>query len=165
MNVTRSWSLKSGELNTNIDLNKFKFALVNILNLTKAMAITNRVLFSILFLIPGYIHVSCTDRFSQGTYVTKVEVDQVIDDWLELWTSYDLNMVSEVFWKKDEVSYFSSEKQGLIKGFEALKEHHQGFGFIAGGKHVQSRLWLEEINLTLSSSTAVVSAIWYFQHE
>lgn len=45
-----------------------------------------------------------------------------------------MNQFEKLFLKDDRVTYFSSEKQGVIKGYEALLKHHEGFGFVKGGK-------------------------------
>jgi hypothetical protein len=82
--------------------------------------------------------------------------------WLELWATYDLDKVDELFLVDPPPTYFSSEKQGLIVGLDAIREHHAGFGFVPGGSQPTSELWLEEVHSELFGTTAVVNAIWYF---
>ena len=48
-------------------------------------------------------------------------------------------------------------------GIEAVRAHHVDFGFIAGGKKPDSRLWLEDVHIDVFDSAAVVTGIWYFQ--
>ena len=61
------------------------------------------------------------------------------------------------------ISYFSSEKQGAIHGFDAVREHHRGFGFVDGGKDQGSRLWVEDIRSDVFGGAAVVTGIWFFE--
>lgn len=85
-----------------------------------------------------------------------------MQQWLKLWSSYDTDKLDDVFWNSPDLTYFSSEKKGLIKGFDQLKPHHEGFGFVAGGKTPAKTLWLEDVNITRHGNTAVVDAIWLF---
>jgi hypothetical protein len=41
----------------------------------------------------------------------------------------------------------SSEKEGVIKGFEAVREHHEEFGFVEGGKEQHNTFWLEDAEI------------------
>jgi ketosteroid isomerase-like protein len=82
--------------------------------------------------------------------------------WVRLWNTYDLDMVDQLFLKDGRVTYFSSEKEGLIRGIEAVREHHRGFGFVPGGKKPSSELWLEEVSSDDFGDTAIVTAIWFF---
>ena len=56
----------------------------------------------------------------------------------------------------------SREKEGLIKGFNALIPHHESFGFVKGGKTPSKSLWLEDQNVQLLASTCIVTATWFF---
>lgn len=85
-----------------------------------------------------------------------------MQQWLKLWSSYDTNQLDDIFWNSSDLTYFSSEKKGLIKGFDQLKPHHEGFGFVTDGKTPVKALWLEEMHITLHGTTAVVDAIWFF---
>lgn len=82
--------------------------------------------------------------------------------WVRLWNTYDLDMVDQLFLQDDRVTYFSSEKQGLIRGIEAIREHHRGFGFVPGGKKPSSELWLDDVHADDFGDTAIVTAIWFF---
>ncbi len=95
----------------------------------------------------------------------KIEVEEaqtVIDDWLKLWATYDLDLVDDIFWQDPKSTYFSSEKEGLIKGYDSFIPHHEGFGFVSGGKEAEKSLWLDDLNITIHESSAVVEGIWYF---
>lgn len=85
-----------------------------------------------------------------------------INVWVAMWNSYDLSQVENLFLTDSTVTYFSSEKEGLIKGIEAVIEHHKGFGFVEGGKVQPNKLWVEGVHTTVRSNVAVVSGIWYF---
>ena len=86
--------------------------------------------------------------------------NSVIKQWVDSWESYDLNMVDKLFHKN--ITYFSSEKEGLIKGLENVREHHAGFGFVPGGIKHANKLWLEDIIISDHFNVVIVSAIWYF---
>jgi ketosteroid isomerase-like protein len=88
---------------------------------------------------------------------------KIVDDWVKFWNTYDLNQVERLFLKDDRVTYFSSEKQGVIKGFEALVKHHEGFGFVKGGKTQPNKLWLEGMDVEDFGDSAIVCAIWFFK--
>jgi ketosteroid isomerase-like protein len=90
------------------------------------------------------------------------DVDRQIAAWVSLWNTYELSKVDELFLTDDRVTYFSSEKEGLIRGIEAVREHHRGFGFVEGGKPAEKELWIEELQSDVFGSTAVVTGIWFF---
>jgi len=94
---------------------------------------------------------------------SKKDVRELIDSWTAMWNSYDLSMVEKLFLQDSRVTYFSSEKEGLVKGFEAVREHHAGFGFAEGGKDQENKLWLEDVDIEVFGAAAVVTGIWYFQ--
>jgi len=87
----------------------------------------------------------------------------VVDAWVSMWNSYDLSMVDKLFLNDSRVSYFSSEKQGLIKGIEALRRHHEGFGFVRGGKDQPNKLWIEDVEIEIFNQAVVVAATWCFK--
>jgi ketosteroid isomerase-like protein len=91
-----------------------------------------------------------------------VPVGRLIDAWVEMWNTYDLDRVEKLFLTDARVTYFSSEKEGLIRGIDALVSHHEGFGFVRGGKEQPNRLWLEDLIQEGFASTVVVAGIWYF---
>jgi ketosteroid isomerase-like protein len=88
---------------------------------------------------------------------------KIVDDWVKFWNTYDLNQVEKLFLKDDRVTYFSSEKQGVIKGYEALVRHHEGFGFVKGGKVQPNKLWLEGMDVEDFGDSAIVCAVWFFK--
>jgi len=90
-------------------------------------------------------------------------VARAVTAWVEMWNSYDLNEVDRLFVVGPEVSYFSSEKSGLIQGIDAVREHHRELGFIPGGKKTDSTLWIDDVRTTILGDTAVVTATWYFR--
>jgi len=93
-----------------------------------------------------------------------MDVNRLLKAWTIIWNAYDLSPVDRLFLNDDRLSYFSSEKNGLIQGMDALKVHHQGFGFVPGGKSQESRLWLEDVRVVdLGSGPAfLVTATWGF---
>jgi len=88
---------------------------------------------------------------------------KLVDTWVTIWNSFDLSMVEKLFLNDGGVTYFSSEKQGMVKGIEALIKHHEGFGFVRGGKVQPNRLWLEDVDIETFQEVAVVTAIWLFR--
>ncbi len=90
------------------------------------------------------------------------EAERLVASWVALWTSYDLDRVNRLFLQDSRVTYFSSEKEGLIRGIENVREHHRGFGFVPGGKKAERELWVEQVDSDDFDDTLVVTAIWYF---
>ena len=88
---------------------------------------------------------------------------KVVDEWVSFWNTYDLSQFDELFLADARVSYFSSEKEGLVRGVEAVRKHHEGFGFVRGGKVSSNRLWLDDVHVQVLGPAVVVGAIWYFQ--
>ena len=93
--------------------------------------------------------------------LTQPEVSAVIDQWVDLWATYDTDLLAKIFYQSKDLTYFSSEKEGLIKGYEEMLPHHKGFGFIKGGKAPPVDLWLENIETRINGGTAMVAATWY----
>lgn len=90
-------------------------------------------------------------------------ISRVVEDWVKFWNTYDLNQVDRLFLKDDRVTYFSSEKQGVIKGYEALVRHHEGFGFVKGGKVQPNKLWIEGVDVEDFGDSVIVCAVWFFK--
>jgi len=88
---------------------------------------------------------------------------KIVDEWIKFWNTYDLNQFEKLFLKDDRVTYFSSEKQGVIKGYEALLKHHEGFGFVKGGKVSPNKLWLEGMDVEDFGDNTIVCAVWFFK--
>jgi hypothetical protein len=82
--------------------------------------------------------------------------------WEKMWNSYDLSWVDRLFVTDQPVTYFSSEYAGLIRGVEALRDHHAKFGFVNGGKLSGNKLWLEDNRYDLNGQTCLVTATWFF---
>lgn len=89
--------------------------------------------------------------------------EALVARWVEMWNSYDLDQVRELFLDDERLTYFSSEREGVIRGMDALLEHHRGFGFLPGGDERDSRLWVEGLRADLLEEVAVLTGIWYFQ--
>ena len=87
----------------------------------------------------------------------------LIEKWVSIWNTYNLSMVERLFLNDSRVSYFSSEKRGLIKGIKELIKHHEEFGFVPGGKPKSNKLWLKKVNTEVFDRTAIVTALWFFQ--
>lgn len=79
--------------------------------------------------------------------------------WERSWNTYDLNEVTRLFVNDSSVTYFSSERAGLIHGMDSLLRHHRSFGFVPGGKSATNRLWLSGTRYL----PAAVTATWHFQ--
>jgi ketosteroid isomerase-like protein len=95
--------------------------------------------------------------------LSAADIQELITSWVGMWNSYDLAMVDQLFLQDSRVSYFSSEKEGLIQGIDAVREHHVGFGFVDGGKSQENKLWVENVQVSDFGKAAVVAGIWYFQ--
>jgi hypothetical protein len=86
-----------------------------------------------------------------------------VEAWVEMWNRFDLDRVDALFIRDARVTYFSSEKPGLIAGIDAVREHHRGFGFVPGGAERGSRLWLESTEAHTYGRVVLVTATWFFQ--
>lgn len=87
----------------------------------------------------------------------------LIDAWVKMWNTYNLSLVDQLFVADQSVTYFSSEYTGLIRGIEALRNHHAGFGFVQGRKQSENKLWLKEEQYYRNAQTCLVTATWFFQ--
>jgi ketosteroid isomerase-like protein len=88
---------------------------------------------------------------------------EVVERWERSWNTYDLDNVDALFVPDSTVTYFSSERDGLIQGIVALREHHRRFGFVPGGKASEARLWLEDLVVRWRGEVATVLATWRFR--
>jgi hypothetical protein len=86
-----------------------------------------------------------------------------VDAWVEMWNSYDLDLVDQLFLTDSTVTYLSSEREGAITGIDAVREHHAGFGFVSGGDPPDSRLWIEDLEVSMPGGIGIVTAVWYFR--
>ena len=105
----------------------------------------------------------CSKEQTLKDVSSESQINELLNGWVKMWNSYDLDQVDKLFLNSSSVTYFSSEKEGVIKGIEAVREHHKGFGFIPGGKESDNRLWVEEMFIEIFESCAAVSSIWFFQ--
>jgi len=87
----------------------------------------------------------------------------VVDAWVDMWNSYDLDMVDQLFITDSTVTYVSSEREGVIAGIDSLREHHRGFGFVSGGTETETALWLEDLHISEHAGATVVAGTWYFR--
>ncbi|HEX9754374.1 MAG TPA: hypothetical protein VGA42_01635 [Gemmatimonadales bacterium] len=87
---------------------------------------------------------------------------RTLEAWVAMWNRYDLTQVDELFVADSSVTYFSSEREGLIRGIDSLRRHHAGFGFVPGGKTQPNRLRLEEMHITEEGQVVIATAVWYF---
>ena len=90
------------------------------------------------------------------------DLDAQIDSWVNLWNTYDLDLVEELFVTDSSVTYFSSEYEGVIKGIDAVRQHHVGFGFVEGGKDPEQELWVGDTDAVVHWPVAIVTGLWYF---
>jgi hypothetical protein len=129
----------------------------------RIMTIVRFLLLAALFVwVPGCNTRQPTPDARETEPLPAFDTQKHIDAWLELWNTYDLNRVDELFLTDENVSYFSSEKEGLIQGIDAVREHHRGFGFVEGGKPAENELWVEDVHSTVHGEAAIVTGIWYF---
>ena len=92
-----------------------------------------------------------------------VDPVEITRPWVTLWSSYDLDQVDRLFLRSEMLTYFSSEREGLIRGIDAVREHHRSFGFVPGGKPSDGKLWLEGLEADSFGDAVLVAGIWYFQ--
>lgn len=94
---------------------------------------------------------------------TPIDGGDLLAPWVAMWNSYDLEQVDELFVTDTTVTYFSSERPGLIRGIDALRAHHVGFGFVKGGKAQTNKLWVEDARARPLGDGYVVTATWFFR--
>lgn len=117
------------------------------------------------------------ERFDRGAFrpqLTASETDtdvvqrgpqsaqQALDAWLALWRRYDLDLLDEVFLRDRVLTYFASDAEGPIEGWDAVREYHRDRGFVSGGFAISDELWLEDALISDFEDSAVVSAVWHF---
>ena len=96
--------------------------------------------------------------------VPAFDTEAILGRWVSMWNTYDLTLVDSLFLTDARLTYFSSEKEGLIQGIEAVREHHVGFGFVAGGKHQENELWLDDLQTQTFGEVVAVAGVWYFRN-
>jgi ketosteroid isomerase-like protein len=105
---------------------------------------------------------SCQSAGDHQTAQPEFDTQAHVDAWVELWNTYDLSRLEELFLWDSTVTYFSSEREGVIQGPAGLREHHRGMGFVDGGKPAEQELWVEDVESGVYGSTAIVTAVWFF---
>ena len=88
--------------------------------------------------------------------------NELLDAWLRMWSRYDLDPVTDLFLNANAVTYFPSDEEGLVTGFEAVRAYHEGLGFTSGGFEPEGELWLEDVTIADSGESAVIGAVWYY---
>lgn len=99
---------------------------------------------------------------SFGQQGTRDTPEELLDAWVDLWGSYDLDLVPVLFLRDDALTYFSSETEGLLEGFDRIVEHHRGFGFVPGGAPQDRLIWVRDVQIREFDDVALIGAIWYF---
>ncbi len=107
--------------------------------------------------------IACANTNSKEKDKITFEADKWVGDWVKMWNTYDLDQVDRLFITDQRLTYLSSEKEGILQGIEAIREHHRSFGFVEGGRDQRNKLWVDSLVTTDLGSTAVVAGIWYFQ--
>lgn len=123
------------------------------------MRLSFRAMLLILISLPM---VSCAIFNRQEVSLNKAAVDLAVQEWVAMWNTYNLNQVDSLFLNNSSLTYFSSEKEGAIRGIEAVREHHVDFGFVPRGKTHDNKLWLEDVEVDFLNNIAVVTGIWFF---
>lgn len=101
--------------------------------------------------------------YAGDTSAEIAEIKTCVDKWVKMWNTYDLQEVKRLFLNRNKLTYFSSEKEGIIKGIDEVIKHHKGFGFVKGGKSQRNKLWLEDLTITPLGQSVVVTGIWFFK--
>jgi len=109
------------------------------------------------------VGIACTNTNSKEKPKVLFDAEKWVGDWVKMWNTYDLNQIDHLFVTDQRLTYLSSEKEGTLQGFEAIREHHRGFGFVEGGKDQANKLWIDSLVTTDLGDTVVVAGIWYFQ--
>jgi len=113
------------------------------------------------------------DRAAYRTPVVEVEdsesstrgaasVQEALESWLALWRRADADRLPEVFLEDASLTYFASDSEGLLEGYDAVVAYHRGVGFVSGGFRPEHELWLEDTLVDDFGDSAVVTAIWHF---
>ncbi|MGD8602754.1 MAG: amidohydrolase family protein, partial [Gemmatimonadota bacterium] len=86
----------------------------------------------------------------------------LLDAWLAMWSRYDLDGVGDLFLHADALTYFPSDEQQLITGFDDVLAYHEALGFTPGGFEPEDELWLEDVTIADFGESAVIGAVWHF---
>lgn len=85
-----------------------------------------------------------------------------LNAWLNLWRRYDIDALDDVFLVDPALTYFASDHEGVIEGWDAVRSYYVEQGFVPGGYPTIDQLWLEDAIITDFDESAVVSAVWRF---
>jgi ketosteroid isomerase-like protein len=80
-----------------------------------------------------------------------------------MWNSYNLDLVDELFLADSGVTYLSTEREGTIKGIQAVREHHASLGFVTGGGPQETTMWVENLQVSAPARVAIVTGTWHFR--
>ncbi len=116
------------------------------------------------FIVPCVLltGVGCGPAENRQTDQVPFDAATHIEAWVELWRTYDLVQLQQLFLWDSSATYLSSEREGLIQGGPAIGEHHAGMGFVDGGRSAEQELWVDNVHSSQFGATAVVTAVWYF---
>lgn len=87
---------------------------------------------------------------------------QALEAWLGLWRRFDLDGLGAVFLQDPALTYFASDSDGLIEGYDAVRAYHEEAGFVSGGFQPEQELWVEDVVIADFDDNAVISGVWHF---
>ena len=180
--VQRSFILRSRTLSRHVNEQAFRDAVTNdtalpfelLLMREKGTNLKDRLLGVMLFRTVWLLYVGLAVISVMVWLVVPIaykgappvfQTEATVGRWVAMWNTYDLAQVDSLFLADARLTYFSSEKEGLIQGIAAVREHHVGFGFVEGGKAQNNKLWVEELQTQSLGDAVVVEGVWYFRNE
>ena len=86
----------------------------------------------------------------------------LLDSWTAMWSNYDLDLVDDLFLMDEALTFFPSDREGLIEGYSAVFGYLADLGFLPGGFDPPNEMWFEQITVSDFSESAVASAVWFF---
>ena len=95
----------------------------------------------------------------------RTTVQSALSAWMLSWNTYDLDLAAALFVQGPATTYYSSEQPGRLEGFDAVMAHHRAFGFVAGGKAADTRLWLGDLDVREDGPVALATATWSFDRD
>ena len=121
---------------------------------------------AVVMLVAGTaLLLACGSAKQSSVTAEPFDTNAEVGAWVHLWNTYDLSLLDDLFLTDDRVTYLSSEREGLIRGVDALRAHHEGFGFVPGGREPEQALWVDDVEATSFGPTSVVTGVWYFGDE
>jgi imidazolonepropionase-like amidohydrolase len=87
---------------------------------------------------------------------------QALEFWLSLWRSFDLDIMDDLFLRDPALTYFATDSEGQLEGFDAVRTYHLDRGFVSGGAPPEAELWLEDALVADFDDSAVITAVWHF---